>query len=264
MRVLFFGDIVGKPGREAIKFILPKWKEKHAPDVIIANVENIAHGDGVTLRTLQEMSEAGIEIFTSGNHIFNRHDKALDELLENEALRLLRPENMGRNLAGRGWLKYPVGGEILVVCNLIGQVQFKPHGYDNPFRTIAELLPVFEKEAAGSPAVIDFHAEATSEKQALAWFLAGRVAAVIGTHTHVPTSDAKILPGGTAYISDVGMVGPRDSVLGLDPSTIIPRFWQEGRPKLELASGPVEVNAVLIETSGPHSTSIRHLQEIVS
>lgn len=264
MKILFFGDVVGRPGRAALAEIIPEWRKRHAPDFILANGENIAHGDGVTAETLDELLALGVDAVTSGNHIFHRREAVT--LLENPEKRLLRPYNMiGKDVPGRGWCVVEKGGMRLAVANLIGITQFKPHKYANPFILIETLLEEIVREAPDAPIVLDFHAEATSEKKAMGWMLDGRVAAVIGTHTHVPTRDERILPNGTAYITDVGMVGPLDSVLGLEPRPIIENFMREPKVPLELAEGRVEVNAAIVEVPRGRllADSITHLREIL-
>ena len=264
MKVLFFGDVVGRPGRYALAAIMPAWHKRHAPDFIVANGENLAHGDGVTAETLDELLALGVDAVTSGNHIFHRKETVA--LLEDPAKRLLKPYNMiGKDVPGRGWWAVEKEGMRLAIANLIGITQFKPHKYANPFILAEALLEEIGCEAPDAPIVLDFHAEATAEKKAMGWMLDGKVAAVIGTHTHVPTRDERILPKGTAYITDVGMVGPLDSVLGLAPRPIIENFIREPRVSLDIAEGPVEVNAVLVEIPQGRllADSIRHLREIV-
>lgn len=264
MKVLFFGDIVGKPGRQGLARILPRWGKKFKPDFVIANGENLAHGDGVTSDTLEEVLVLGVDAVTSGNHVFHR--KEVVPLLEDSSKRLLRPYNMtGKNIPGRGWLIAEKNNKRLAVANLIGITQFKPHKYANPFTACDEMFREIECEAPNAPIILDFHAEATSEKKAMGWMLDGKVAAVLGTHTHVPTRDERILPKGTAYITDVGMVGPSDSVLGLDPKPVIENFMTEPKVAIDVAEGPVEVNAVIIEIDEKTklAVSITHLREII-
>lgn len=251
MKILFFGDIIGAPGRKALAKILPAWREKYSPDLAVANGENIAHGKGVTERTFQELLAAGIDAVTSGNHIWN-HKEAIS-LLENKKLPLLRPHNFPPNLPGRGYMEIEAGVTRVLIINLIGRVFMHSH-YDDPFRAADEILR--ERHLNGSDdeaaekygaIIVDWHAEATSEKAALGWYLDGRVSAVLGTHTHVPTADAKILPKGTAFVSDVGMVGPENSIIGVEKEPILEGFLKQIKVKADVASGPVEVNAVLVE-----------------
>ena len=259
MRILFFGDIVGKPGRQAIKEILPGWQKKYQPDLTIANGENLAHGRGVTEKSLKEILTAGIDLVTSGDHIWDQ--KEAIALLDNKEIPLIRPANFPPNTPGQGYRLIELRTKKILVINLIGRI-FMHEQYDDPFRVADEILKEEAEEAAAI--IVDWHAEATSEKVCLGWYLDGRVSAVLGTHTHIPTADARLLPQGTAYISDIGMVGPRDSSLGADKDLAIKNFLTQMSFKLEMAKGPVEVNAVLLEIGkGGKAKKIKKLQEIV-
>lgn len=259
MKVLFFGDIVGRPGREAIKKILPEWKKKYQPDLIMANGENLAHGKGVTKKSLEEVLEAGIDLVTSGNHICQQKEALA--LLEDKELPLLRPANWGVGLAGQGQKIISLRTKKILVINLIGRVFFHRQ-YDDPFRIVDQILDELAEEVDGI--VIDWHTEATSEKMALGWYLDGRVSTVLGTHTHIPTADARLLPQGTAYISDIGMVGVRDSILGMDKEIALKGFLFQLPQKLEVAQGPVEVNAVLVDINSRNKAkSIEKLQVVI-
>jgi len=251
MKILFFGDIVGRSGRQAIKKILPELKKELAPDLVLANGENMAHGQGVTEDALKELMAAGIEYFTGGDHAFALSGS--EEVLADSAKPVLRPLNWPGGVAGRGSAIITLGAKRVLIVNLIGRV-FMKQDFNDPFIKIKELLDDYSLggQEQGSEAVnaiiVDFHAEATSEKAALAWWLDGKISAMLGTHTHVPTADEKILPQGTAFISDVGMVGLLDSVLGADKDIIIKRFLTQRLFKIESAVGrQVEVNAVLLE-----------------
>lgn len=251
MKILFFGDIVGRAGRQAIKQILPELKKELAPDLVLANGENMAHGQGVTEDALTELLGAGIEYLTGGDHAFALAGS--EQILANSANPILRPLNWPGQVAGRGFVIINVGSRRVLLVNMIGRV-FMKHDFDDPFVKIKELLDDYSLagQEQGSKAVnaiiLDFHAEATSEKAALAWFLDGQISALLGTHTHVPTADEKILPQGSAFISDVGMVGVMDSVLGADKEIVIKRFLTQRLFKMESAVGSqVEVNAVLLE-----------------
>ena len=231
------GDIVGRPGRETVAAVLPGLRSELAIDHVVANGENAARGRGLTEKTADELFGAGVDIITSGNHIFDIREfvPALDRDWP-----VLRPANYPRGVPGRGVFHH----EGLTVINLMGRV-FMPSQVDDPFRLADDLL---EGVPAGSSIVIDFHAEASSEKQALAWYLDGRAAAVVGTHTHVPTADARLLPEGTATVGDLGMVGVRDSVIGDDVDSVISRFLTGMPTRLPVASGDTGVfNSVLIE-----------------
>jgi len=208
-KILFFGDIVGKIGRKAIKKVIGDYKKKYSPDFIIANAENLAHGTGATESTLNEMLEAGINFFTSGNHIWKK--KEIISVFEEKRIPLIRPANYPEGAPGQGYQLVEVGTKKLLVVNLLGRV-FMKEDMDCPFRKIDEILKKYSKENL-SGIFVDFHAEVTSENVAFGFYVDGRVSAVVGTHTHIPTADNKILPQGTAYVTDVGMVGARDSVL---------------------------------------------------
>ncbi|PIY96667.1 MAG: TIGR00282 family metallophosphoesterase [Candidatus Kerfeldbacteria bacterium CG_4_10_14_0_8_um_filter_42_10] len=243
LKILFFGDIVGKIGRKAIRLAIPILKKRYGPDLIIANIENLAHGKGITEKTLNEVKESGIDIFTSGNHIFKR-EEGLDLLANKDSL-VIRPANYPEGTAGYGEKLVEIGTKKLLVINLIGRVFFE-EDFDSPFKKLDEILETHTKDDL-SGIIIDFHAEATSEKVALGWYADGRVSAVLGTHTHIPTADAKILPKGTAYITDIGMVGPKESVLGVKKEIIIEKFLKDLPIIFDIPEeGIVQINAVLI------------------
>ncbi len=236
MRILMVGDVVGRPGRRAVRALVPALRQELGLDLVIANGENAAGGYGITPATAQELLEAGVDVLTSGNHIWDQ--KEIVPYLDQE-VPLLRPLNFPPGTPGRGALRL---GGVLVV-NLMGRVFMQP--LEHPFLTIDRFLNGLRDRP---PVVlVDFHAEATSEKQAMGWYLAGRVSAVLGTHTHVPTADARVLPGGTAFVTDVGMVGPRDSVIGDTKESVLERFLTLLPNRLEVAAGPVRFSSVLVE-----------------
>ncbi|MEX0616300.1 MAG: TIGR00282 family metallophosphoesterase [Candidatus Woykebacteria bacterium] len=245
MKILLIGDIVAKPGREAVKEVLPGLIKKEKIDLVVANIENLTHGKGATKEKVEEMREAGADIFTSGNHIWFR--KEFVEVLNNDPT-VIRPANYPGDNPGFGFTYASVGKEKVLVINLIGR-QWIDEPIDDPYRTIdALLLDQVEKEKP-TAIVVDFHAEATSEKNALGWFLDGRVSAILGTHTHIPTADQWILPKGTAFVTDVGMSGALHSVLGVEPSIIIAKQKNPGPSKFEwVETGPRVFRSVLIET----------------
>jgi len=260
MKILFFGDIVGQPGRQAIKKILPQWQKKYQPDLIIANGENLAHGSGVTEKSLNEILEAGIDFVTLGDHTWKQ--KGITALLNDKEIPLIRPANFPPEVPGQGYRLIELRTKKILVINLIGRV-FMHEDYDCPFRAADEILEAQAEEA--DVIIVDWHAEATSEKVCLGWYLDGRVSAVLGTHTHIPTADARILPKGTAYISDIGMVGVRDSSLGRDKDAAIKKFLTQIDQRLEVAEGPVGVGAVLVETGEKgKAKKIKLVQEIVA
>ena len=236
MRVLFIGDVVGSPGRRALSALLPDLRHELTLDVIIANGENAANGRGLTLRTAQEMFDAGVDIISSGNHIWDQRE--IIEELDSDAP-ILRPANYPPGTPGRGMLRR----KGLTVLNLQGRTFMS--SIDCPFRTADALL---EGKPEG-PIVVDMHAEATSEKQAMGWYLDGRVSAVLGSHTHVPTADPRILPCGTAYISDAGFTGARDSVLGFEIAAAQRRFLSQlpTRLPVEEKCHTLVLNSVLVE-----------------
>jgi len=260
MKILFFGDIVGQPGRQAIKKILPQWQKKYQPDLIIANGENSAHGSGITEKCLNEILKAGIDFVTLGDHTWKQ--KGVNALLNDKETPLIRPANFPPNLPGQGYHLIELRTKKILVINLIGRV-FMHENYDCPFRAADEILEAQAEEA--DIIIVDWHAEATSEKVCMGWYLDGRVSAVLGTHTHIPTADARILPKGTAYISDVGMVGVRDSSLGRDKDAAIKMALTQIKQRLEVAEGPVEVDAALVETGEKgKAKKIKLVQEIIA
>jgi len=237
MRVLMVGDVVGRPGRAAVAQILPELRSELHLDYVVLNGENAAAGRGLTEKTARELFDAGVDVLTSGNHIFNVRE--FIPVLDGE-LPILRPANYPQGTPGRGVVQV---GELTVI-NLMGRV-FMPTQVDDPFRVVDALL---DEIGDRTTAVIDFHAEATSEQQALAWYVDGRVAAVVGTHTHVPTADQRLLPGGTAVVTDLGMVGVLNSVIGDDVDSVIERFVTGMPTRLPVAHGEeIVFYSVLIE-----------------
>jgi len=236
MRILAVGDVVGKPGRQACVRLLPALRQEHRLDLVIVNAENSAGGLGVTPSTAEELMAAGADVLTSGNHIWT-HKEILPYL--DSDMPILRPLNYPPGVPGRGY----VIGDRAVVVNLIGRTFM--NAYDCPFRAMDGLLN--ELQSAPPVIVVDFHAEATSEKVAMGRYLDGRVSAVLGTHTHVGTIDARVLPGGTAYVTDIGMVGPIDSVIGDDSEAVLQRFLTVLPHRLSVGKGRKTFNAVLVE-----------------
>ncbi len=243
MKLLFFGDIFGRPGREAIQKILPQLKKTYKPDFVVANAENLAHGKGISRNTLHEMREAGVDAFTGGNHIWSGKDAR--ELLDEDELCVVRPLNYPPGLPGTGVREVRRGSNRMLIINLLGRV-FMREDPDCPFRAADDVLKRYGRSIPCR--IIDFHAEATSEKRALGWYLDGRVSAILGTHTHVPTADLEILPKGSAYITDVGMVGSRESVIGLTQESVITHLMTQLplKPDVE-ETGPLVVNGVFLE-----------------
>lgn len=232
------GDVVGQPGRRAVSRLIPGLRQELGLDLVIANGENAAGGYGITPDTAEELLHGGVDILTSGNHIWDQKE-IIPQL--DEGLPLLRPANYPA-APGRGYLIQ----DGVMVLNLMGRL-FMPM-LDCPFRAANRALAeVQERGESPSVVIVDFHAEATSEKQALGWYLDGRVSAVIGTHTHVGTVDARILPKGTAYLTDVGMTGPVNSVIGSDANAVIDRFLTGMPQRAAVAGGPALLNAVMVE-----------------
>lgn len=244
MKILFIGDIMGRPGREAIGKILPEWRGKYAPDLVIANGENLAHGAGVNKKTVEEMIGAGVDVITSGNHFFDRKD--VFEYVRQEKPPLIWPMNFENSdfPEGGGFMVAERRSRKIMVLNLIGTMHMK-RAYQNPFLLADEFLKALNPEI--NIIIVDFHAETTSERKAMGLFLDGRVSAVIGTHTHIATADEQVLPKGTAYITDVGMAGVKNSVIGMEAEVIIREFKGEKVKKEIAISGEVEANAVLLD-----------------
>lgn len=241
MHLLVIGDVHGRPGRRILKERLPRLRAHHDARFVIANGENAAGGAGLSREVAEELLAAGVDVITGGNHIWQHRDAL--ELLDSEP-RIIRPLNYPPGAPGRGAaVAASKDGVAVAVLNLQGRV-FMP-GVDDPFRTIRAEVEGLDERAR--VIILDFHAEATSEKVAMGWYLDGKVSAVIGTHTHVQTADERILPQGTAYISDVGMTGPRDGVIGMDRERILERFLTGLPVRFEVASGPAQLNAVVID-----------------
>jgi metallophosphoesterase (TIGR00282 family) len=239
MRILFIADIVGKPGRAGLARAMPELREHHSPDLVIANGENSAGGLGITQKTAADIFEAGVDVITTGNHVY-RHNEVYEYLDATD--RVIRPANYMTGSPGRGWTVVEAGGIRLAVINLSGQV-----GLDaarSPFPEADSVLDRLERDADAF--FVDFHAEVTSEKVAMGWHLDGRVGAVVGTHTHVPTADARVLPKGTAFISDVGMTGSRASVLGVRWEQALERFRTQMPVRFTTADEDVWINGVVI------------------
>jgi metallophosphoesterase (TIGR00282 family) len=264
MKILVFGDIVARIGREAIKQTLSDLRNEHSPDLVIANCENLAQGKGITERTIDEMLDAGIDRFTSGNHLWRR--KEAYQILSNPRYAdvIVRPANYPADVPGKGWNLFTVGAKTVLMVNFLGRV-FSDVLTEDPFKTFDRILA---ETADRKPyaVLVDFHAEATSEKTAFGWHADGRTTAVWGTHTHVATSDERILPGGTAYITDIGMTGFRDGVLGVDRAPIIRQFMDQLPVRHEFpSSGEAIVNAALITVGeGGKATAIEQIRKTLT
>lgn len=252
MNILFIGDIFGRPGRTIVKERLPGLVKDHAIDLVIANGENAAAGFGITPTLAEELFELGIDVLTTGNHIWDKREiigyfESADGNPHSPARRLLRPANYPPGMPGWGMYQGKKNDVPYAVLNLQGRVFMTAN--DDPFRTADRLL----QEARAKVVLVDMHAEATSEKMSMGWYLDGRVTLVVGTHTHVPTADERVLPRGTAYITDVGMTGPYDSVIGVKKELILDRFLTNMPGRFEPASGDVRLSAIVVdcdETTG--------------
>jgi metallophosphoesterase (TIGR00282 family) len=240
MRVLFIGDVVGSPGRRGLRETMPALREQHEPDLIVVNGENTAGGAGITERTANDLFAIGTGVITTGNHVYRHRDAY--PFLERERL-VLRPANYPQGNPGRGFTVVEVAGMRVAVVNLSGAVGLRVAR--SPFDAVDGILDGLEADAV----IVDFHAEVTSEKVAMGWHLDGRVAAVFGTHTHVPTADGRVLPGGTAFISDVGMTGSRTSVLGVKPEQALASLITQMPTKFETAEDDVWVMGALVDVN---------------
>lgn len=251
-RILFLGDVVGKPGRAIVREGLPSLIDTYKPLFVVINGENSAGGVGITPDIAEELFQAGAHAITLGNHAFNKRE--IGAYLET-GKPIVRPSNMPPGTPGRGLVEVEQGGIRLAVMNICGRVFMDP--YDDPFREANRLLEGLETPHR----LVDFHAEATSEKLAMGYHLDGRVTAVLGTHTHVATADERILPGGTAAITDVGMTGPVDSVLGMDKEIILSRFRTSMPQRFEVANGPGVICGVVIDVNETgRATSIERVK----
>ena len=257
MRLLFVGDIFGRPGREALLRWLPGFADERAVDFVVVNGENAANGAGITSKIAERLLAGGVDVITTGNHVW-RQKEVFTFLATDE--RIVRPANYPPGAPGRGLTVRPTAdGEEVAVINLAGEL-FLNSGL-SPFRIVDRLVE--EAQQLADTILVDLHAEATSEKVAMGHYLDGRVTAVVGTHTHVQTSDARVLPGGTAYITDVGMTGPRDSVIGVRTDVILRRFTTELPQQFEVAEGPVRLDAVVVDAEGGRATAIEALDLIL-
>ncbi|HBQ30480.1 MAG TPA: TIGR00282 family metallophosphoesterase [Mitsuokella multacida] len=236
---MLVGDVIGRSGRRAFCKITPRLRKEKDIDVVIVNGENSAGGKGFTRKSLDELYRGGADIVTSGNHVWDKRDVL--EFIDQEPF-LIRPANYPGDAPGKGWDRYPFKAKNIGVMNLSGRAFMPP--LDDPFQKVEELLREMRDEC--DIVFLDFHAETTSEKTAMGYYLDGRVNGVVGTHTHVQTADERILPHGTAYITDLGMVGPRDSVLGVKTDLILERFTTAMPVRFDVADGPCVYSAVIV------------------
>ena len=256
MRILILGDVVGRPARRAVRDLVPSLIKQEELDLVIANAENAAGGMGVDIKSAKELLSAGVNVLTSGNHIWKK--KEIYSYLD-EHSHLIRPANFPAGAPGKGWHVWRHNGFSALVINLQGRV-FMPNHVEDPFRCVDDIL---KQQGAQSPVIIvDMHAEATSEKNAMGWYLDGRASVVFGTHTHVQTADDRILPDGTAYITDVGMCGPFDSVIGMEKESVIRGFITQLPRQFGVAEDNVVLQGIIVdvdEASGK-ARAIRRLR----
>jgi hypothetical protein len=262
MKILFFGDVYGKPGRVALAAVLPKLRKLHQPDFVIANAENLAHGRGPGEKQLAELAALGIDGFTSGNHIFDSSEGTA--MLQKTKFPITRPANYPIGTVGNSYIVLQKGKMKLLVSNALGRI-FMGDPLDSPFAALDGILKIAKKLKIKN-IFIDFHAEATSEKNALGYYLDGKVSAIIGTHTHIQTADARILPRGSAYISDTGFCGSLNSVIGAKTECALQRFLTNLPAKLEVAdTPPFVVSGVVVELKPDgKAKSIERIYEVIN
>ncbi len=256
MRIMILGDVMGRPARRAVRDLVPSLIKQEELNLVVANAENAAGGMGVDIKSAKELLSAGVNVLTSGNHIWKK--KEIYSYLDEHG-HLIRPANFPAGAPGKGWYVWQDNGFSALVINLQGRV-FMPNHVEDPFRCVDEII---NQRKDHSPVVIvDMHAEATSEKNAMGWYLDGRASVVFGTHTHIQTADDRILPGGTAYITDVGMCGPLDSVIGMEKESVIRGFLTQLPRQFEVAEDNVVLQGIIVdvdEASGKART-IRRLR----
>jgi len=259
VKLLFLGDVFGKPGRQAVQRLVPRLISRHGLDLVVANAENVASGAGVTPELADELLAAEVDLLTSGNHIWSKRE--IVPYLDKPGSRLLRPANYPPGAPGRGrGVAVTPDGRKLGVINLEGRVFMKT--LDDPFRVVLEELAALKKEGC-TAILVDMHCETTSEKNAMGWFLDGKVSAVLGTHTHVQTADERVLPGGTAFITDVGMCGPWDSIIGVRKELVLERFTTQRPMAFEPAKREVHLQGAIVDIDDAtgKARSIQRVQE---
>lgn len=268
LKILFFGDICGEPGRKAVKKALPEIIEFENPDLVLANVDNLAHGKGVTVKTLEELLRVGVKGFTSGNHGFSKKELS-DEAFTKYSDIIARPANIPDTYPGKSAIKLETANGVVLIGHFLGQVFMEKQFADpisSPFAMVNDWLAL-NKTPEVSATFIDLHAEVTSEKKAFGYYLDGKVSAVVGTHTHIPTADAKILAGGTAYITDVGMCGAADSVLGVKKELSLERFlsnnWVPFDIPEDVSSAELSYVMIMIDEKDGKATEIKSTHKII-
>ena len=258
MKILFFGDVMGSIGRKALQKEIPSLKKKYQADLIVLNAENLAHGKGVTEKILKQMQEAGVDFFTSGNHVYSKGNTR--EIFASSEFNIIAPANDPRTPQGSGYQLIKFGKNSIIMLNLLGKTFIDEQNIKCPFKTLDKLLKETKKYQADYT-ILDFHAEATSEKVAMGHYADKRIDAVLGTHTHIQTNDARKLPGGTLYITDIGMVGAQESVIGVDKEIIIDKFLNDSKIIFDIPlTGKVIINAVLLELN-KKSSKIKVIKE---
>jgi metallophosphoesterase (TIGR00282 family) len=255
MRILILGDVVGRPARRAVRDLVPAIIQREYIDLAIANAENAAGGMGVDVKSAQELFSSGIHVLTSGNHIWKK--KEIFSYLDEHSY-LLRPANYPEGAPGRGWCEWQKNDLKALVINVQGRV-FMPNHVDDPFRAVDRILQQHGQHSR--VVLVDMHAEATSEKNAMGWYLNGRASAVFGTHTHIQTADERILPNGTAYITDLGMCGPFDSIIGIEKEVVINGFLTQLPRKFEVAQENVVLQGVIVDVD-PGSGKAREIRRL--
>lgn len=259
IKILFIGDIFGEPGRRAVKDFLPRLRKKYSFDLVIANCENAAHGKGVTSKLADEIFGYSVDFLTSGNHIWQCQD--ILEYLNKPDCRLIRPANFYPETPGKGWgVIETKGGVKVAIINIVGNL-YMDRPADSPFRAVNSLIEMIRGKS--DLIIVDMHAETTSEKKAMGWHVDGRVQACLGTHTHVQTADEEVLPGGCAYITDLGMTGPHDSVIGMNKEIVIKRFLTGMPVKFDIGKSDVRFCGAIIEIDEKkkRAVSIRRICE---
>ncbi len=259
IKVLYFGDIVGRAGRQAIGTFISNKKDQISPDLVIANADNVSAGKGPTIKAYEELEEMGVDVMTGGDHIWD-YKEAVDILTKKNS-KLIRPYNYPEVCPGKGSIEVSVRGANVVISSMLGRTWTK-EGLESPFYKTDELLEKIKTKVV----IMDFHAEATSEKYAYGWDFAGKISAVVGSHTHVQTADAQILKNYTGYITDAGFCGPKESVIGVVPEESIKMFRTGIKSTLGIAKGDIQINALLLEIDEKTgaTTSISTINEVIS
>ncbi len=261
LKILFLGDVMGSIGRKAITKILPVLKKEYKPNLIAINAENLAHGKGITEKTLEQMKEAGVDFFSSGNHVYSKNNT--DQIFTSGKFNIIAPANDPRTLKNYGYKVLKIGKKTLIMLNLLGKTFIDEKNIKCPFKTFDKLYKEFQKYQPDY-IILDFHAEATSEKVALGHYVDGRINALLGTHTHVQTNDARTLPKGTAYITDLGMVGAKESVIGIRKDIIIDKFLNDSKIIFDIPkTGKAIINGVLLEIN-KKSSKIKVIQKEIT